>query len=105
MLKITKITKRPMSPTQENPRIYVWIKDENVLENLQKRHSRPYNEYRKLFPDIVRRIGLKADIKANWSQKAGCSCGCSPAFIVRNPGELRLNKDLHVLVDYVDEKK
>ena len=98
-----------MSLSQAYPRIYIWINDENVLENLQNRHSRPYNEYRKLFPNIVRRIGLKADIKANWSQKAGCSCGCScgcsPAFVVKNPGEVRLDKDLHVSVNYVDEEK
>lgn len=105
MLKIAKITKRPMSLTQAYPRIYIHLKDESILENLQNRHSRPYNEYRKLFPSLTKTLRLKSELRANWSQYAGCSCGCSPAFIVKNPGEVRLAHDLHILVDSVDKEK
>jgi len=31
------------------------------------------------------------DVKASWSQKAGCSCGCSPGFVLRGPGVARKN--------------
>jgi hypothetical protein len=43
------------------PRMYVDIKDETLVENLMNRHSRPYNLYK---------------------QRAGCSCPCSPGFIL-----------------------
>jgi hypothetical protein len=64
--------------------IYVNPKGENLIQNLKNRRSRPYNLYRKFIP-VVMRMAFGSwfnDVKANWSQKAGCSCGCSPGFIV-----------------------
>lgn len=63
---------------------------ENVLEDLFNRHSRPHKLYRTLFPKIQKLLNLKAPIKATWSQYAGCSCPCSPGFIVTNCSELGL---------------
>lgn len=46
------------------------------------RRSRPYTEYRKLLPEIFEKAGIPAGTKASWSQKAGCSCPCSPGFVL-----------------------
>lgn len=75
----------------KKPRVYFFV-DETILENLQNRRSRPYNEYRKLIPQVLKKANKQQDkelpkfpenTKACWSQKAGCSCGCSPGFILQ----------------------
>lgn len=60
-------------------RMYVWVEGENILENLENRHSRPTQVYRELLAPVFQMLGVE---KARWSQKAGCSCGCSPGFIL-----------------------
>ncbi len=62
-------------------RLYVSIKDENMLENLLNRRNRPVAEYKKLLAPVFKML----DTKARWSQTAGCSCGCSPGFILDRP--------------------
>ncbi len=37
--------------------------------------------YRKVLPEILKQAGIP-EAKASWSWKAGCSCGCSPGFIL-----------------------
>lgn len=81
------------------PRLYVWPEDETVFENLLAgRRSRPVELYRKLLPEILERFGLPEDTKATWSQKAGCSCGCSPGFILNHPLLERTSMVYHVTV-------
>lgn len=60
-------------------RLHVFIEGESILENLENRRSRPYTEFKKLLAPIFKMLGVA---KARWSQKAGCSCGCSPGFIL-----------------------
>lgn len=62
-------------------RIYIDLAGENILENLQKRRSRPVALYRELLGQVREAYNLGQG-KIGWSQKAGCSCGCSPGFIV-----------------------
>lgn len=65
---------------------YVWEEGESILENLTNRHYRPYNIYRTFLEEGFIKAGLDAQTakryaeEARWSQKAGCSCGCSPGF-------------------------
>lgn len=67
----------------KRPRVYFFIEGENILQNLQDRFSRPHQEYRKLLPEVYRQAGIdQENPTATWSQKAGCSCGCSPGFIL-----------------------
>ena len=80
-MKIKSIQVRELNEYKK-PRIYFFIEDETIFDNLMNRRSRPYDEYRKLLPKVFKKAGIKADTKARWSQRAGCSCGCSPAFIV-----------------------
>ena len=67
------------------PRLYIFPADESVLDNLASRHSRPYAYYkREVIPAVVNALQLR-DAKFNWRQTAGCSCPCSPGFIVTCP--------------------
>jgi len=62
-------------------RIYVSPEGETVLENLMGgRYTRPYAAYRALVLPLIHEL-YGQDIKLVWSQRAGCSCRCSPGFI------------------------
>ncbi len=63
-----------------SPRMYVDIND-TLFENLLNRTRRPYNVYKTLIheTDLHKYIDLG---KLQWSQHAGCSCPCSPGFIL-----------------------
>jgi hypothetical protein len=65
-------------------RIYFWPTGESILDNLTNRRSRPYELYRELIPQVFDQLGLQFTpaLKARWSQRAGCSCPCSPGFIL-----------------------
>ena len=65
------------------PRMYVSIEDETLMSNLENRKRRPYNVYK----SMIHSSGLAGvlDIsKLSWSQHAGCSCPCSPGFILKS---------------------
>lgn len=64
-------------------RVYIHPQGETLMDNLMNRRTRPYNEYRKqVMPAVIQALGLPAGTKVKWSQYAGCSCPCSPGFIV-----------------------
>jgi len=79
-------------------RIYFFVKDETLLDNLINRRSRPMTEYRKLLPAEFAQAGLPENIKVKWRQAAGCSCGCSPGFIIDNMSRF----DVFVTIDNSD---
>ncbi len=63
------------------PRLYISVKDETIMENLANRKRRPYNVYKTLIHSSM--LGQIFDLgKLQWSQYAGCSCPCSPGFIL-----------------------
>jgi len=74
------------SPREYNarPRVYVHVKDESVLENFAKRFDRPITLYREAAKLGLEKLNISG--KLRWSQKAGCSCGCSPGFILKEQG-------------------
>jgi hypothetical protein len=84
-MKIVKIKVRD-GKIGSKSRLYFFV-EETILENLQKRHCRPYSEYRQLIPKIFKKLKIPINTKAKWSQKAGCNCGCSPGFILDHYGE------------------
>lgn len=59
-------------------RVHVFQDKESVLGNLENRRSRPS----KLYKEVVLQQYPELKGKLSWSQTAGCSCGCSPGFIV-----------------------
>lgn len=110
-LVITSISVRPNATISNRRRyspkavIYFWPENETVIEQLENRRSRPYTQYRKLLPQVFEAIGLDpADpsLKASWSQYAGCSCPCSPGFVLRHIWQLN-NKAISVNVASVPE--
>ena len=63
------------------PRLYVDVEDETILDNLANRKRRPYNIYKTAIWSS--QLGQVFDLgKLQWSQYAGCSCPCSPGFIL-----------------------
>ena len=95
---ITKATESPnlkeskygMGERKKTDVIYVWLEDENVMENLMNRRDRPSKAYKEfVLPLGLKELGYTEDEakaiikKAYWSQKAGCQCGCSPGFLTK----------------------
>jgi len=85
MLKIKSLTHSEIDRRERSrkTKVYIWPEGENVIENLQNRRSRPYSVYRKeVIPQVLAELGIPADARVRWSQRAGCSCPCSPGFII-----------------------
>ena len=66
---------------QKKLRVHVEVPDETLLDNLANRKDRPYEDWRPLVLEALASLGV-TDVRLNWSQRAGCSCPCSPGFIV-----------------------
>jgi hypothetical protein len=96
MLTITETSKSERtSPSYKNgymtstwrsynakPRLYIHVEGENIMENILFRNNRPSKIYKSLLPEIFEALGLPLDTKASWSRTAGCTCGCSPGFVL-----------------------
>ena len=67
----------------DKARVYVSTADFNVLDDLTNRFRRPYDAWRPRVLDVLKVLGYE-DVRLRWSQKAGCSCGCSPGFIIED---------------------
>lgn len=78
-----------------NARIYFFVKDESILDNLINRRSRPMTEYRKHLAKVFAQAGLPNTTKVKWRQSAGCSCGCSPGFIIDNMSRFDVFVTIH----------
>jgi len=77
-------------------RIYVWPQGESIMDNLMNRRQRPYTTYKKeVIPAVLEKMGLPSNTKVRWSQYAGCSCPCSPGFVVDG----YIGHDVHVDVE------
>lgn len=84
-LIFTSVEKRVNSDRKghnKKTRVYVYFSNETVSENFVERRWRPIDEMSELMPQILESVGLDPEMKFRWSQKAGCSCGCSPGFIL-----------------------
>lgn len=97
MMTITKVTTSPKEKPSYS-RVYVWPEGENILDNLQRRRSRPYEDYRPVVLSVLAERGI-TPTRLEWSQLAGCACGCSPGFIVKTAeGPSMRGDDLHISV-------
>lgn len=70
------------------PRMYVWADETfNIAEDMMNRTRRPYTEWKKIikpmFATYLPQVNLE---KLSWSQYAGCTCPCSPGFILGKRG-------------------
>ncbi len=95
-IEVTLIRRQPPHPVYRNgqswmsgtwreyeaaSRVYVGPAGESVLANLVYRASRPVKVYRKAATAALDAMHLEGR-KLEWSRTAGCSCGCSPGFIL-----------------------
>lgn len=78
---IETITLRAKETRNAKPRMYLHHSDETIADSLAGRRNRPIDIYQKFFPKIEEALGMELG-KTRWSQKAGCSCPCSPGFIL-----------------------
>ena len=81
-MQVSKVDVR-RNGTGAKTRVYVFPKGETLMDNLMNRKARPYTVYKKeVLPSVFRAMGLPENTKARWSQYAGCSCPCSPGFVL-----------------------
>ena len=65
------------------PRMYVHVSEKfSVLEDMANRHRRPFTLWRKAIRMNLAGFGLDLS-EMPWSQTAGCSCPCSPGFVLK----------------------
>jgi hypothetical protein len=76
-------------------RVYVVLNHETILENLVWRRARPHQLWKPIVKRELEKHGIHVE-KLSWSQKAGCSCGCSPGF---KSDDLPWNQDIFITVD------
>lgn len=100
-MRIEKYERLPMVKNYYNEtRVYIWPGDESILDQMVTRHCRPHTIWRKeIMPKVLKELGLPLDTEIKWSQYAGCSCPCSPGFIIKGHRE---HMDVHV---HLTEKK
>lgn len=88
-------------PRKETPygksRVWVSCVGENIWDDLENRTSRPHTLWAPLIKKALEDAwGVKVALR--WSQKAGCSCPCSPAFFVTG-GPLGLDIQVKIEAD------
>jgi len=61
---------------------YFFLTGESIMENLYNRRNRPVKQFKKLLWDVLKQEGATEHQigRITWSQRCGCSCGCSPGF-------------------------
>ena len=65
------------------PRMYVHATGEfDVLEDMTNRRRRPFTLWRKAIRANLAGFGIDLS-EMPWSQTAGCSCPCSPGFVLK----------------------
>lgn len=106
-LKIAAINLRPVENRfrgghKVKSRVYVWPQGESLIDNLMNRRSRPINDFRSVASRALSGMGVDlAKIEMKWSQKAGCSCGCSPGFVI-DGFDLKIDgRDVYVDVEMI----
>lgn len=64
----------------------VYMKGESIWDNLMNRRNRPTKIWKMVGETALASLGMEEELfaKMYWNQKAGCSCPCSPAFVMPN---------------------
>lgn len=63
--------------------IYFIINSPTVMKEINEKKGKYYDVFRKeVLPTVFKKAKLPEDTKVIWSDKAGCSCGCSPGFLI-----------------------
>jgi len=101
-MNVLKVETQPIKDfKRRTAHCYIFPVGEGILDNLANRRNRPHTQWKKLMPEILKKAGLSAKeiegVKPSWSQKCGCSCGCSPGFKLNG-----LNKMIDVWADVLN---
>lgn len=112
-IKVRNISFSRKEKPSDKPRIYFWdeTKEASIAEMFMQRYT-PREVFLPHIEDILEPLGMTRElktstlrnVKVSWSQHAGCSCPCSPGFIVDNRA---YGFDIHVnySVVKVDSKR
>lgn len=81
-ITIDEIKIRPVSERRTaNSRVYVFFNDDdqsiqwcNAVKDLKEQ----------VMPKVLKYMGLPTKTQFRWDALAGCQCGCSPGFIVKD---------------------
>lgn len=79
-----------MQDWRKGTRVYIDEVGETVLDNLERRMGRPKDAYREAIVQALKILGIEGRVR--WSQYAGCSCPCSPGFILRSKDGKRVQR-------------
>jgi hypothetical protein len=60
--------------------VYVSVEGEGIVEQLYTRRNRPHEALRPIVKAELEKRGIKGTLR--WSQYAGCTCPCSPGFLI-----------------------
>jgi hypothetical protein len=94
---------------ERRSRMYVWPKNESVMENFVNRRHRPVEAWRSVLKSSVLPKLAIPTTGMRWDTKAGCStCPCSPGFVLPGwfgiEGPVARNSwdtiDFHVTIDF-----
>lgn len=85
------------------PKAYVFLEGESIFDNLVNRRNRPVKAYRGLLEMALADIG-EEEATYYWNQKAGCSCGCSPGFILSNTKDNKFDIFITLKQEKVEEE-
>lgn len=83
--------------SDERSRVFIDIQDSRVDLAIKRSGKKASQFIKPLLKDALGMVGVVAT-KVSWSQKAGCICGCSPAFILAG----HRGFDIWVHVRYAD---
>lgn len=91
---------------EKEPRLYFWFKGESILDHLFNRCFEPSKAIRKILDKVLSNLNIKGVTKIRWSQYAGCSCPCSPGFILygatylTEDGSSKNHFDIHIEIEF-----
>jgi hypothetical protein len=101
---IRKEYNRKGEPYKLRNKIFVFVANETLLENIINRRNRPYNIYKKeVIPMVMERLKKKhpdfyeelKDTKWSWNKNCGCSmCPCSPGFVGDSHGFFEIQVEI-----------
>lgn len=85
-IKIVPIAESLLSPRQQHTHIYLEESDRAIVRR-EKAGGAPVRYVnRNYLPQILKQLKFPSTAVrlARWSRTAGCSCGCSPGWIIRD---------------------
>ncbi|MCA1800259.1 MAG: hypothetical protein LC650_03105 [Actinobacteria bacterium] len=84
-MKVTKIDVRNNRENRRGKtRVFVMALDRDALQEDQLTHRQAVARMKRaVIPKVLEQLGVTSEhVKAGFSQKAGCACGCSPGFVL-----------------------